>query len=156
MSANVKLIWSDLGLALKGPSGVQGWHFGLHEIDALSLSGGGVAAFRLLAETPAMVGQTQTNSGTCALEVSGEKLRLAGGGTGNGGDGRVIPSTATDCAEARQALNARSLVFKIALAPFCYCSAKRFIVGTIKGYKIFYSKQLLVYILAPLLRRASL
>lgn len=37
MSANVKLIWSDLVLALKGASGAQGWHFGLHERDALFL-----------------------------------------------------------------------------------------------------------------------
>lgn len=37
MSANVKLSWNDLVLALTGVSGAQGWHFGLHEKDALFL-----------------------------------------------------------------------------------------------------------------------
>lgn len=67
-----------------------------------SFSGQGVVVkSRLLAETPATISQTQKtssvrDSGSCVLEVSGEKLRLTGGETENGGDGEVIPSIAVD------------------------------------------------------------
>lgn len=70
-----------------------------------SFSGQGVVATSwLLAETPATISQTQKNSsvqdsGSCVLEVSGEKLRFTGGETENSGDGDVIPSIAIDCTD---------------------------------------------------------
>lgn len=118
--------------------------------------------FWLLAYTPATISHMQEKQ-LCTRQRypqgRGEQgeLPLAGGGAETGGNGKVIPSTATDCAETCPVLlNACFLIFKIILAPFCYCSAVRFVVETVKGHKIFYSKHLLVYVSFPSLRRASL